>query len=84
MGNKGVAMSVPSEGTDAELNDGKFLGGVFNLQILDVGSVKLEGLAPRRAGHPRHLQVDRHEIGFSHVAPQLGQRRLEVRLRHIL
>ncbi|KAL0301061.1 UNVERIFIED_CONTAM: hypothetical protein Sradi_6382900 [Sesamum radiatum] len=29
MGNKGAAMWVPSEGTDAKLNDCKFLGGVF-------------------------------------------------------
>lgn len=77
-------MWVPSEGANAELNDGEFLGGVFDLQIQDIGAVKLERLAPGRAGDPRHLQVYGDEVGFSHVPPQLSQRGLEIRLRHIL
>lgn len=77
-------MCVPSEGANAELNDGEFLGGVFDLQILDIGAVKLERLAPGRAGDPRHLQVYGDEVGFPHVAPQLSQRGLEIRLGHIL
>lgn len=84
MGNKGVTMRVPSKGANAELNDGEFVGGILNLQILDIGSVESEGLSPGSAGHPRHLQVDCNEVGFPDVAAQLGQRRLEVRLSHIL
>lgn len=77
-------MVVPSEGANAELNDGEFLGRIFDLQILDIRAVEFKALAPRRTGDPRHLQVDGDEVGFPHVAPQLRQRGLEIRLGHIL
>lgn len=84
VGNKGAGVSVPSEGANAELNDGEFLGGIFNLQVLDIGPVKVEGVSPRRTGDPRHLQVYWDEVGFPHMPPQLSQRGLEIRLHHIL
>lgn len=84
MSNKGVGGRVPAEGADAELQDGELLGGVLDLQVAHVGAVELQGLAPGRAGHAAHLQVDGHEVRRPHVPPQLAKRRLEVRLRHVL
>lgn len=75
---EGVLKWVPSEGTDAELDDGEFLGGVFNFEIPDIEAVKLEGLPPGRAGYARHLQVDCHEVRGTHVRPKIRQRGLEV------
>lgn len=84
MSDEGVGGRVPAEGADAELQDGKFLGGVLDLEVAHVGAVELQGLAPRRAGNAAHLQVDGHEVRRPHVQPQFAQRRLEVRPRHVL
>lgn len=84
MSYEGVGGRIPAEGADAELQDGELLGGVLDLEVAHVGAVELQGLAPGRAGDAAHLQVDGHEVRRPQVLLQLSQRRLEVRLRHVL
>lgn len=79
-----ILRRVPTEGTDAKLNNGELLRGVFNFEIPNVESVELERFSPRGAGDSGHLQINRHEVGVSDVAPELGQSRFEVGFGDIL
>lgn len=71
-------MVIPAERTDAELNDGELLGGIFGLEVPNIESVEFEGLAPWSAGDAGHLKIDGDEIGSADMAFQLGKCRLEV------
>lgn len=79
MRNEGVVGGIPTEGANAELNDGELGGGVTDLQVPHVGAVERQGLAPRSARHAGHLEVDGHEVRRPDMAPELRQRRFEVR-----
>lgn len=79
MRNEGVVGGIPTEGANAELNDGELGGGVSDLQVPHVGAVELQQLAPRSARHAGHLEVDGHEVRTPDVVPELRQRRFEVR-----
>lgn len=79
MRNEGVVGGIPTEGANAELNDGELGGGVSDLQVPHVGAVELKQLAPRSARHAGHLEVDGHEVRTPDVVPELRQRRFEVR-----
>lgn len=79
MRNEGVVGGIPTEGANAELNDGELGGGVTDLQVPHVGAVERQGLAPRSARHAGHLEVDGHEVRTPDVVPELRQRRFEVR-----
>ena len=68
----------PSEGTDAELDDGELVRGVPDLQVPYIGPVELERLPPRGAGDAGHLEVDGHEVGGTDMVPELRQRGFEV------
>lgn len=70
---------IPTEGTNAELNDGELGGGVSDFEVAHVGAVELEGLAPRSARHASHLEVDGDEVRRPHEPTELRQRRFEVR-----
>lgn len=69
---EGLFGRVPSEGADAELNDGELLSRVLDLEVTHIRAVELERIAPRRAGHAGHLEVDGHEVRGSDMATQLG------------
>lgn len=42
MSNERVILRVPAKGADTELYDSEFLGGVFDLEVPDIGPVELE------------------------------------------
>lgn len=79
-----VSERIPSEGTDAELNDCEFLGWVFHFEVSDVVAVELQRVSPRSTRHASHLEVYRHEISCLYMRTQIIKRRLEVRSRHVL
>ena len=72
MSDEGLLRAVPSERTDAELDDGELFGGVFGLEVANVEAVALQGLSPRGAGDAGHLEVDRHEVRVSDEASEVG------------
>lgn len=83
MSNEGLLMGIPAEGADAQLNDGEFVSGVFNFEILNIKAVELQGLPPGGAGDAGHFQVDGDKVGVSDVTPEVDERGLEIRFRNI-
>lgn len=84
MSNEEVLDRVPSEGANAELNDGELLGGVLDFEVANVVAVKVEGLSPGGAGNSGHFQVDGNEVGGLDEAAQILERRFEVGACNIL
>lgn len=78
MTDEGLLEWVPAKGADTELNDGELLGGIFDFEVANVESIKLEGVAPRRAGDAGHFEVDGNEIGGLDVVAERAERRVEV------
>lgn len=64
-------MWVPAEGTNAELKNGEFVGGVFDFEVANIEAVEVEGFSPGGAGDAGHLKVNRHEIGVTDVVSEL-------------
>lgn len=78
MGDEGLLEWVPAKGGYTELNDGELLGGIFYLEVANIESIKLEGVAPRRAGDAGHFEVDGNEISGLDVVAKRAERRVEV------
>ena len=78
MSNEGFSLRVPTEGGNAELNDGELFGGIFDLEVPNIGAVELEGFPPGGCGNAGHLQIDGYEIGGADVSSELGERGFEV------
>lgn len=66
MREKGFLVRVPTERTNAELNNGELLGGVLNFEVTNIISVEVEGISPRSAGYSGHFQIDGDEIGVAY------------------
>lgn len=71
--NEQLLRGIPAEGADTELDDGELLCRILDLEVANIGAVKLEGLSPRGTGDSSHFKVNGDEVRGSDMVAELSE-----------